>query len=222
VTGHLTEWPLQNWRAGATSCFDELGGESPASAFQSGRITSPSWPLEQPAELVVSLRLGGRPEEWFEFFINRREWRLIGIGPPLGAGWDRCLSQTIVCANHRLHYGGAMPHSHAASDSDLDSAFAALGDPVRRALVSRLAESDATVGELAEPFDLTPQAISHHVGVLRRCGLVEQRREGTRRRCRLRADQLSLLGTWIDDQRRAWNDRLDVLEQHLTDEGAVR
>jgi DNA-binding transcriptional ArsR family regulator len=115
-----------------------------------------------------------------------------------------------------------MSPSLAASGSDLDSAFAALGDPVRRALVSRLAQGDATVGELAEPFDLTPQAISHHVGVLRRCGLVEQRREGTRRPCRLRSHQLSLLGSWIDDQRRAWDDRLDALEQHLTDDGAVR
>jgi DNA-binding transcriptional ArsR family regulator len=104
----------------------------------------------------------------------------------------------------------------------LDSAFTALGDPVRRALVTRLAQSDATVGELAAPFDLTPQAISHHVGVLRRCGLIEQRREGTRRPCRLRADRLSLLSTWIDDQRRTWHDRLDALEQHLTDDGVVR
>ena len=115
-----------------------------------------------------------------------------------------------------------MSPSLVTSGSDLGSAFAALGDPVRRALVSRLAQGDATVGELAEPFDLTPQAISHHVGVLRRCGLIEQRQEGTRRPCRLRADQLSLLGTWIDDQRRAWDDRLDALEQHLTDDGAVR
>ncbi|WP_155339299.1 metalloregulator ArsR/SmtB family transcription factor [Acrocarpospora corrugata] len=105
---------------------------------------------------------------------------------------------------------------------DLDSAFAALGDPVRRALVSRLARGDATVGELAEPFDLTPQAISHHIGVLRRCGLVEQRREGTRRPCQLKVDQLSLLGTWIADQRRVWADRLDALEQHITDDRAVR
>ncbi|MCZ7438714.1 metalloregulator ArsR/SmtB family transcription factor [Micromonospora sp. WMMC241] len=105
---------------------------------------------------------------------------------------------------------------------DLDLAFAALGDPVRRALVTRLAHGDATVGELAEPFDLTPQAISHHVGVLRRCGLVEQRREGTRRPCRLRADQLTLVGTWIDEQRRAWNDRLDALDAHLTDEKGGR
>lgn len=102
---------------------------------------------------------------------------------------------------------------------DLDAGFAALGDPVRRALLTRLAGGDATVGELARPFDLTPQAISHHVGVLRRCGLVEQRREGTRRVCRLRADLLAPLGTWIEEQRSAWADRLDALEQHLTDGG---
>jgi DNA-binding transcriptional ArsR family regulator len=115
-----------------------------------------------------------------------------------------------------------MPSALVAPGPDLDAAFAALADPVRRALVTRLAQSDATVGQLAEPFDLTPQAISHHVGVLRRCGLVEQRREGTRRPCRLRIDQLSMLGTWIDDQRRAWHDRLNALEQHLSDGGAAR
>lgn len=112
-----------------------------------------------------------------------------------------------------------MPTSLAAPD--LDPAFAALGDPVRRALVARLAQSDATVGELAEPFALTQQAISHHIGVLRRCGLVEQRRDGTKRPCRLRIDQLRLLGQWIDDQRRTWDDRLDALEHHLADDGAV-
>lgn len=110
-----------------------------------------------------------------------------------------------------------MPASLADPDPGLDAAFAAIGDPVRRALVTRLARGDATVGELAEPFDLTQQAISHHIGVLRRCGLVEQRREGTRRPCRLRVDRLTLLGTWIDDQRRAWDDRLGALERHLTD-----
>jgi DNA-binding transcriptional ArsR family regulator len=106
--------------------------------------------------------------------------------------------------------------------ASLDLAFAALGDPVRRALVTRLAHGDATVGELAEPFDLTPQAISHHVGVLRKCGLVEQRREGTRRPCRLQIDRLTLLRTWIDDQRDTWNDRLDALEQHLAGEDTAR
>lgn len=102
----------------------------------------------------------------------------------------------------------------------LDAAFAALGDPVRRSLVATLARGDATVGELAGPYDLTPQAISHHVGVLRRCGLVEQRREGTRRPCRLNVARLSELSGWIDEQRRTWDDRLDALETHLTGEVA--
>jgi DNA-binding transcriptional ArsR family regulator len=97
----------------------------------------------------------------------------------------------------------------------LDLTFAALADPVRRALVARLAQGDATVGELAAPFDLTQQAISHHVGILRRCGLVEQRREGARRPCRLRVDQLSVINTWVDEQRRIWDDRLDALDRHL-------
>ena len=108
------------------------------------------------------------------------------------------------------------------SDLDLDLAFAALGDPVRRAQVTRLTRGEATVGELGEPFDLTPQAISHHVGVLRRCGLVEQRREGTRRPCRLRVDRLARMSTWIDEQRRAWDDRLDALEEHLSGPEATR
>lgn len=101
----------------------------------------------------------------------------------------------------------------------LDSAFTALGDPVRRALITRLALGDATVSELAEPFDLTQQAISHHVGVLRRCGLVEQRREGTRRPCTLSTARLAAMSTWIDDQRRVWDDRLGVLETHLVNKG---
>ena len=115
-----------------------------------------------------------------------------------------------------------MPLMSPPPDAALDLAFGALSDPVRRALVTRLARGDATVGELAAPFNLTPQAISHHVGVLRRCGLVEQRREGTRRPCRLDTGRLRLLSSWIDDQRRAWDDRLDALELHLRDDGAAR
>ena len=108
-----------------------------------------------------------------------------------------------------------------ASETDaLDTAFAALGDPIRRALVARLAHGDATVRELAEPFDLTQQAISHHIGVLRRCGLVEQHKEGTSRPCRLRPERLGALTRWIDDQRRVWDDRLDALERHLTPEAS--
>lgn len=109
----------------------------------------------------------------------------------------------------------------APAAATLDEAFAALGDRTRRAIISRLAAGEATVSELAEPFDFTHQAISRHVGILRRCGLVEQRAEGRRRPCRLNAERMHELETWIGDQRREWASRLDRLEAHLasTQEG---
>jgi len=100
-------------------------------------------------------------------------------------------------------------------DAALDAAFAALGDRTRRAILTRLARGDATVGELAEPFDLTHQAISRHVGVLRRCGLIDQRVDGQRRPCRLNADRMQELVSWIAEQQRQWESRLDRLEEHL-------
>jgi DNA-binding transcriptional ArsR family regulator len=100
-------------------------------------------------------------------------------------------------------------------DVDLDAAFAALGDPTRRAMITRLARGEATVGELAEPFDLTHQAVSRHVGILRRCGLIHQRIDGQRRPCRLNVERLEELGGWISEQQQEWESRLDRLEQHL-------
>jgi DNA-binding transcriptional ArsR family regulator len=98
---------------------------------------------------------------------------------------------------------------------DLDAAFAALGDPTRRALVVRLAQGEATVGELAEPFDLTQQAVSRHVGILRRCGLIHQRIEGQRRPCGLNVERMRELSSWLTEQQREWESRLDRLEEHL-------
>lgn len=100
-------------------------------------------------------------------------------------------------------------------DADLDAAFAALGDRTRRAIVAQLARGEATVGELAEPFDLTHQAISRHVGVLRRCGLIHQRVDGQRRPCRLNVERMQELSDWITEQQREWESRLDRLTQHL-------
>ena len=99
--------------------------------------------------------------------------------------------------------------------ADLDAAFAALGDPTRRAIISRLAQGEATVGELAEPFDLTHQAVSRHVGILRRCGLIRQRVDGQRRPCRLNAQRMEELAGWISEQQREWESRLSRLETHL-------
>lgn len=100
-------------------------------------------------------------------------------------------------------------------DTELDAAFAALGDRTRRAIVARLAHGDASVRELAEPFDLTQQAVSRHIGVLKRCGLIEQRVEGRRRPCRLNVRRMRELAGWITEQQREWESRLDRLEVHL-------
>ncbi|WP_306204991.1 ArsR/SmtB family transcription factor [Actinoplanes sp. RD1] len=97
----------------------------------------------------------------------------------------------------------------------LDAAFAALADPTRRAIVVRLAHGDASVQELAEPFDLTQQAISRHVGILRRCGLIEQRVDGRRRPCRLNPARMREVAGWITEQQEQWESRLDRLEGHL-------
>ncbi len=101
------------------------------------------------------------------------------------------------------------------TDADLDAAFAALGDRTRRAILGRLAKGEATVGELAEPFALTHQAISRHVGILRRCGLIQQRVDGQRRPCRLDSGRMRDLAGWITEQQREWESRLDRLECHL-------
>lgn len=108
-----------------------------------------------------------------------------------------------------------MTTSTSTTEPALDAAFAALGDRTRRAILTRLAKGEATVGELAEPFDLTQQAISRHVGVLRRCGLIEQRVDGRRRPCRLNAQRMDQLGGWIAEQQREWASRLDRLDEHL-------
>ena len=86
-------------------------------------------------------------------------------------------------------------------DDWLDRAFTALGDPVRRALVARLSRGEATVNELAEPFPITKQAVSRHIGVLESAGLITRSRDGQRRPCHLDPAALESLTSWIDGYR---------------------
>src|SRR3954465_10245676 len=88
-----------------------------------------------------------------------------------------------------------------ADDEQLDRAFTALGDPVRRAMIARLSRGEATVNELAEPFSITLQAISRHVQVLEAAGLITRSRDGQRRPCHLDAAALEELTSWIDNYR---------------------
>jgi DNA-binding transcriptional ArsR family regulator len=102
------------------------------------------------------------------------------------------------------------------SHDPLSTVFAALADPTRRAILERLSEGDATVGELAEPFDMSLPAISKHLAVLERAGLVAKSREGQRKYCRITATPLRSATTWLDDYRRHWEANLDSLDAYLT------
>jgi DNA-binding transcriptional ArsR family regulator len=86
-------------------------------------------------------------------------------------------------------------------DAQLDRAFAALGDPVRRAMIARLSRGPATVNELAEPFAITKQAVSRHIQVLEAAGLISRSRDGQRRPCHLEPATLEVLTSWIDEYR---------------------
>jgi DNA-binding transcriptional ArsR family regulator len=97
----------------------------------------------------------------------------------------------------------------------LSTTFAALADPTRRAILARLATGEATVNELAEPFEITLQGVSKHLKVLERAGLVSRGRDAQYRPCHLEAAPLDSAIGWIEQHRQVWQRRLDQLEQHL-------
>ena len=103
----------------------------------------------------------------------------------------------------------------AALDQRLDATFAALADPTRRAIVARLATGDATVNQLAEPFDLSLPGISKHLKVLERSGLITRRRQAQFRPCHLERQALDAAVDWIEANRRLWSERFDKLDDHL-------
>src|SRR3954453_4709425 len=101
------------------------------------------------------------------------------------------------------------------SDS-LSITFAALADPTRRAILAQLADrGEATVNELAEPFDISLQAVSKHLKVLERAGLISRGRDAQYRPCRLEGAPLDSAIEWIDRHRQVWRQRFDQLEHHL-------
>jgi DNA-binding transcriptional ArsR family regulator len=107
-------------------------------------------------------------------------------------------------------------------DERLDATFAALADPTRRAIVARLVDGEATVTELAAPFAMTQPAISKHLKVLEKAGLVSRRRDAQRRPCRLEAEALREATEWLDAYRRHWTERYDRLEGLLDEISAKK
>ena len=101
------------------------------------------------------------------------------------------------------------------AEDRLDATFTALADPTRRAIVARLASGDATVNELAAPFDMTLPGISKHLKVLERCGLISRTRRAQFRPCHLEGEVLDAALSWIEENRRVWNERFEKLDEHL-------
>ena len=104
----------------------------------------------------------------------------------------------------------------------LDATFAALADPTRRAIVARLALGEATVMELAQPFDMTQPAISKHLKVLENAGLISRSRDAQRRPCRLEPQGLADASGWLDHYRDVWERnfrRLDALLDEMKNQG---
>src|SRR5919205_2943823 len=102
----------------------------------------------------------------------------------------------------------------------LSLTFGALADPTRRAILTRLADGEATVGELAEPFAMSLPAISRHLKVLERAGLITRSREAQWRRSRLQAEPLDEAVEWMQSRKQTWEARMDRLEAHLRPKGA--
>jgi DNA-binding transcriptional ArsR family regulator len=97
----------------------------------------------------------------------------------------------------------------------LSNTFAALADPTRRAILARLALGETSVTELAAPFEMSMPAVSKHLKVLERAGLIVRGREAQWRPCRLEAGPLKEAATWIEEYRRFWTPYVDALERHL-------
>ncbi len=97
----------------------------------------------------------------------------------------------------------------------LTTTFTALADPTRRAILARLVSGEASVTELAEPFDMSMPAISKHLKVLERAGLIARGREAQWRPCRLRAAPLRDVSEWVEHYRTMWEERFDRLDEYL-------
>jgi DNA-binding transcriptional ArsR family regulator len=107
------------------------------------------------------------------------------------------------------------PGSH--DPGGLDALFSALANPTRRAILSRLARGEATVMELAEPFDMTQPAVSRHLKVLERAGLISRSRDAQRRPCRLEAEPMAEAVAWLEGYREFWEGRFQELDALLNE-----
>lgn len=111
-----------------------------------------------------------------------------------------------------------MPTATAPHDDErLDATFAALANPTRRAILGRLADGEASVNELAEPFDLSLPAISKHIKVLEEAGLITRTRRAQYRPCTLDTTPLAEIAGWVEQYQHIWDDRFDRMDAYVRD-----
>lgn len=108
------------------------------------------------------------------------------------------------------------------SDEDLDRVFGALADPTRRAILARLTQGDAGVLEVAGPFPMSQPAVTKHLRVLERAGLISRRRSARHRLCRLEPARLKQLSDWVGSYREFWEESFDRLDELLQELGPTR
>jgi DNA-binding transcriptional ArsR family regulator len=128
--------------------------------------------------------------------------RRVSLDKPSGV-----LYKTIRLINHTVN--------HKLANDRLSTTFAALADPTRRAILAKLLLGECSVGELAEPFEMSKPAVSKHLRVLERAGLIAQRREAQWRRCRIKAGPLKEVSDWTERYRQVWEERLDRLDDYV-------
>ena len=134
---------------------------------------------------------------------------------PTGRGfWNETLDGTS-CPLYLTNTEINQQVKNAMQPDPLSTTFAALADPTRRAILARLASGEATVTELAEPFRMSMPAVSKHLKVLERAGLVERGREAQWRPCRLRAEPLRQVEDWVEQYRAHWEQSFDRLGEYL-------
>ena len=138
-------------------------------------------------------------------------WPKLGAaGPPASGGLTARRVVHNLLAMQPIGYGNLTP-------ARLDATFAALADPTRRAILARLRRGEATVLDLAAPFAMSVPAVSKHLKVLERAGLITRGRDAQRRPCRIQAAPLKAAAAWIGGYRRFWEESLDRLDAYLVE-----
>ena len=139
---------------------------------------------------------------------------------PAAESSQKCL--TMIVSRPIFNLSVILPIGSLKMQDQLSSTFAALADPTRRAILARLALGETSVTELAKPFEMSMPAVSKHLKVLERAGLIARGREAQWRPCRLEAGPLKEAASWIEEYRRFWEESLDRLDAYLREIQAAR